>query len=414
MDYLNFFGKIRFIGAIFFLCVLNNLYGQQFPVYRIDPAKAYGGAIADYFENVEYIPLETTKESLFGQVSDLIVTDSSYVINDFDTNAIFFFDTKGAFLTKYNIKGANLYHKISFDKNNNVILLTIYDNRLDKKSFTALSLKGKILRSINDFFQGDQFTSLSDSFYIVSNSCMTINDAPATDSLYSLLSVYKGDSLYKLFLPYRQNENLGLCNIGVSIILPGISDSGSIYVATPLEHKLFKVTKDTATMIGSFIFPMNRSLPPKTIYSDDKKFVDSLYPKVDEYNTILGVSNIYFINQYLFFKINTRAFKSFVGSEGRFLYNFIYDLKTNKLISLERITPDDQSYFLPILGNTSHINGLVIMGKYLYSDISSLLMFDAKDRTKYKNPQYPPVLQEYFKTQSRKSNPVIVRMKLKE
>lgn len=97
-------------------------------------------------------------------------------------------------------------------------------------------------------------------------------------------------------------------------------------------------------------------------------------------------------------------------------YNFIYDTLSTKLISMERLVPDVHNYFLPILGNGSMIvfDGLYFHKGAYYTPISSLEMFAANVSTKSKNPQYPEVLKQYFKTQTRKSNPVIVRMKLKE
>lgn len=80
------------------------------------------------------------------------------------------------------------------------------------------------------------------------------------------------------------------------------------------------------------------------------------------------------------------------------------------------MVPDMKSYYLPII-DASHyfqIYGLQYYGNHMFSSLSSLQMFAAREATKSKKPQYAPVLQEYFKTQNRKSNPVIVKMKLKE
>ena len=53
---------------------------QNVSKIRIDPTRAYGGNISDYFDSIEYIPLETRKESLFGEITKLIITDLVYLI----------------------------------------------------------------------------------------------------------------------------------------------------------------------------------------------------------------------------------------------------------------------------------------------------------------------------------------------
>ncbi|MEO8399854.1 MAG: hypothetical protein ABI550_08590, partial [Ignavibacteriaceae bacterium] len=54
--------------TLLFICFYKNSLAQNVPKLRIDPAQAYGGSLASVFSSIEYIPLETTKESLFGDV----------------------------------------------------------------------------------------------------------------------------------------------------------------------------------------------------------------------------------------------------------------------------------------------------------------------------------------------------------
>lgn len=63
--------------SIFYIAVSFTAYAQQVRKLRIDPKQAYGGHVSEYCEDVEYIPLETTKESLFGNINSLIITDTS-------------------------------------------------------------------------------------------------------------------------------------------------------------------------------------------------------------------------------------------------------------------------------------------------------------------------------------------------
>src|SRR3569833_2319900 len=85
---------------VFMLLIMQTMHAQQVEKLRIDPSQAYGGKVSEYFEQVNYIPLETTKESLFGDINQLAITDSSFVITDMDTRAVLFFTRKGRYITK--------------------------------------------------------------------------------------------------------------------------------------------------------------------------------------------------------------------------------------------------------------------------------------------------------------------------
>ena len=91
----------KYLYTILCISQISFLYSQTVQKIRINPDQAYGGPVSDYFENIEYIPLETTKESLFGDVSEMVVTHDSYVIFDWDTKSVLFFKKEdGKFLFK--------------------------------------------------------------------------------------------------------------------------------------------------------------------------------------------------------------------------------------------------------------------------------------------------------------------------
>ncbi|MFT3902994.1 MAG: 6-bladed beta-propeller [Niabella sp.] len=80
----------RNIICVIGVLTLNLLHAQEVPKIRIDPAAASEGPVSNYFDSVEYIPLETSPKSLFGDVDKLIVTDSSVVVFNFDTYSVLF------------------------------------------------------------------------------------------------------------------------------------------------------------------------------------------------------------------------------------------------------------------------------------------------------------------------------------
>ncbi|RYE37744.1 MAG: 6-bladed beta-propeller, partial [Sphingobacteriales bacterium] len=67
---------------------------------RVDPSNSFGASASEAFDSATYIPLETTKESIFGKIDKLEVTDKYFIILDENTNSILFFDRQGKFQHK--------------------------------------------------------------------------------------------------------------------------------------------------------------------------------------------------------------------------------------------------------------------------------------------------------------------------
>jgi hypothetical protein len=73
---------------------------QTVETLRLDPDNAMGGSVSQLFDAVEYIPLQTTKESLFGRVDKLIVTREYYFVHDRTTDQILLFKKDGKYFSK--------------------------------------------------------------------------------------------------------------------------------------------------------------------------------------------------------------------------------------------------------------------------------------------------------------------------
>jgi len=67
---------------------------------RIDPQSARGAAVSQIFDEVKFVPLETTKESLFGNIAELKIAGNKFLIYDYDTRAVLVFTNEGKYLTK--------------------------------------------------------------------------------------------------------------------------------------------------------------------------------------------------------------------------------------------------------------------------------------------------------------------------
>jgi hypothetical protein len=398
------------------ICIPSFLGAQEIPKYRIDPVQAYGGSVTEYFKEVEYIPLETTNESLFGEARKILITGSSIVVYDYDTRSSLFFTANGKFLKKIKEK-ENTYSRVYYDQPSQLVIIITDEYSTEKQYINYYSEAGIEIRKVQAQFTSvvkPQIVPIGAGYFASGSNFYLWNNQRPVDSSFGLIKIYRENAPYKSLIPYNQKTNLAASIFTGSVEVNGFIDNGTFYIGTPLENEIYKITKDTAIKSAKLIFPFDQSFTEAIIKSKDRKMLEEIDKSISgDTRKVLSVGNILFHNNLLFFKINTKAVNFASGSESNTLRNFIYDTKNGKLVSFERINSDLLSYYLPITSINTTISGFVYFNGSFFTQISSLKMFAEMEKNKSRNPQYPSVLREYFRTQTRKSNPVIVKMKLK-
>ena len=392
---------------------------------RIYPAQAYGGMASEYFNHIEYIPLETTKKSTFGEPSWLYITDSSFVIGDRDTWSLLFFDLKGKFLTKHPLpisyKTKNYWLDINIDVNTKTVIMSSTPSTEKAKSeWFYFSFRGVLKDEQTVLFDPEKPRLLHklDENYDLYATYKSVRIKESTQhNKISLLQIFNNkDAVYKDLFSTSPKENPFLFAFSrgkVDVNTPTFN--GSLFFVVPFDYTLFHIEKNTVTPVGKFIFPLKNIIPKKDFESKPEKYLDSLQrAKNMDINLVQTVRKIDFHNNTMIFNIQKRI--ALQPDEGSIIdpLNFMFDTLSKKLSSFERITPDIKSNYLPFMDGFSSTSGMNYKNGYVYTSVASLYMFTAYEKNKNRKPQYPPVLQQYFKTQNRKSNPVIVRMKLKE
>lgn len=91
---------------ILFGCALK---AQTTVTFRLDPGNARGGSTGQIFDSVQFIPLETSKESLFGSIDQLEMTDSLFIILDVRGHSILLFFRTGKFYKRIATGGIDKY-----------------------------------------------------------------------------------------------------------------------------------------------------------------------------------------------------------------------------------------------------------------------------------------------------------------
>lgn len=410
--------------TIIFNVLLNSNFvkAQSSTKIRVDPKHAYGGYVSEYFTDIEYIPLETTKESLFGDIEKLIITDDSFVITDLDTRSVLFFKTNGKFIKKIRFStnsfpdivynGFEKYLKINYIdvesyKVETTKIFTIFG---DEETDGLLNIDKKELNHI----------PLNKEYSIKFNSARINTLKEIRDSSIYLIEVYKGDSLYNTLLPVNPAVSPGFCYFAGKFNGDHASyyvQNESLLVSMPIENSIYKIDKDSAKKVYDVSFPANREFPKEVLKVTDIQILDSLKKVSRSPNLIYNLEKIFLDGNKLVFKGLSPIYVSNMNTgDPNYIFNFIYDPTANSTVSMERLVPDLSSYYLPVFNPRDKLmtDGIMFYKSYYYSHISSLDMFYSRDAASHKETKYPKTIENYFSSQSRKSNPVIVRMKLKD
>lgn len=396
---------------------------------RIDPTYASGGSVSSLFDSVTYIPLETTKESLFGTVQKMIVSDRYFIIQDNSTSAILIFEKNGKFHTKISAKPMTILD-FSYDKDAQQIL--IY--KANSKVITPEMQIGMRTNPSNFFKRIKKLISLD--FYDLNGEKIEVKNKEKDDLIYQLSSVnfpggiiasnvamaqekmpdstafelnlYKNDQLYQSYFPY--NTKTDIARYGNPLNAKRFTKTPIdtlVYYTRPLDYSVYQLTPHSLLKLVEFVFPMKNTIPAN-FFTDTISQEDRIKYLQDNPTFIVGLSGIRFIDNSWYFTINDNQWRRRSNS------NLKYDLKTGQVFSFDRCTPDSSSYFLPIFDYPFSSNGFIAEDEYfLYNHISSLRMFSEMERAKDKNPNYNDVLKTYFAKGNQKDNPVIVQLKPK-
>lgn len=385
----------------------------QVTTLRIDPNNAKGLKVSQVFEEITYIPLETTKESLFGNIDKLAVGKENFIIYDNDTQAILIFTKDGKYQAKIAVsnivdeenKTPNTKSRFKkFDLIENVDSPSIIRVKSSKYSY-EYDLKGKEVRRIslidknfNDRFELGNGIHAKVNYYIKSGA----------ESNYYELALLKEKEVIGKYFPFAKDweQDGAVYTINHSSLYPKV-DSAAAFFVRPGDYSVYGLTNTGLSKNFKFVFPARNSIP-RDFYSNPifkGKRIEYFDTNRDK---IYSVGYTYQVGNGLFFKLATRG-----GLNGN--DSFLYNLKTMDLFSINHLQPDNTSSYLPLtdegIGTEFANNNFhTFDGKYLYTHFSSLTMFRFKELVKGKKIEYSPVIKKYFKSGDKKGNPVILQL----
>jgi hypothetical protein len=381
---------------------------------RIDPSSARGASVSQFFDEVNFIPLETTKESLFGSISQLKMTDENYFVFDWETKAVLIFTKAGKYVAKISAnkiekdpadKSKQDFHGFNLKTVDGKTLITIASG----KRTHYFDLTGKFVKKItadtlDKYADSKRFSdgTIIDQYYY---------DKEDKDSTKYHLSLIKDGKKSEMYFPQKKDEHKNDEGWHGGRIYDYGNPDEFLYVKNYL-YNIYKLNSKKLSLAYQIFFPAANSLPLD--YDNNPKYDGKRYDYFEQNRDIFyEMANAYLHGNNLYFQVRNWSWSR---DEKR---AFVYNLNSNDLTSVSDIEPDSVSQFLPITDLNYHYDftnrGFLIVDKdYFYTSYSSLALFTVKEQNDGKNRKYDPVLTEFFKTQSRKSNPIIVQLKPKK
>ncbi|RZK62489.1 MAG: 6-bladed beta-propeller [Pedobacter sp.] len=232
---------------------------------RIDPEASRGASVSQVFSQVEFIPLETTKESLFGSIGQLEVTKDRYLVYDYDTRSILIFTLQGKFKAKINSSkmekdpnpGTNTNKDVygfSLVEEAGLPVMQVYLGRY----FFYYDTDGKLLRRVlsknipwgNDRKFSDS-TSIS-TYYV---------DSTDKDSTRYDIALMKNKKEHGKYFPFPKNRYDGDDFYGSGENLTSSGSPDEYFYERYYMNDIYRITSKSVFLDYKIIFPAAMSLP---------------------------------------------------------------------------------------------------------------------------------------------------------
>lgn len=369
---------------------------------RLDPRSTRGITVSQLFDEVKFVPLETTPESLFGKISRLEVANNCYIISDQDTHCILLFNLNGSFKTKIKLekKPFNFEYRLIGEPLETKIFV---QNGLTELTY---DLNGKLLKK--EEIKQNEFKKAA--YHLKPEGIEVKHEYISDDRIYEIALLKDNKVLYKVF-PHEKDFISKQFDLRTS--LKYANTPNELLYTRPYEYNIYRISPKGVNLDYKLIFPFEFSLPEGFTTDYD------IYSKRSDFQNknrkiFYGLRNPIRSGNNLFFStiglVSTRGEKR----------DFVYNLKTNSLIALVDIEPDALSYYLPITSialnpEFSSSGGFnLFKNNYLYTSISTLDMKVLKDQNPNKNVKYDSALAKYFENYKSANNRVLVVLKPKK
>jgi hypothetical protein len=370
-------------------------FSNQISVLPNDTTRGYS---EDIFENVDYIPLETTSASLLSKIDKLLTTEKYFAVLDKSSNAIFLFGKNGSFKRKFVLPENGKYKvKINdFDISGDTVF--VYDINSEANKVAMFSTEGNSLGTLTAPHPFIYFTRASGKMFYNLFYRFDTNDPQG--SQFSLISTNNKGSIEQKYFPYNNKETSP-----ADILLPEqtfFKSKNTTYFSrpgNPVFYKLGNHGMEDSTLIN---LPKNLRLPVDYLTNPSYRKEGPYYITQNNRNMIWNINDIYVLkDRYLTFTLKS------INKP----YNVIFfDLTTKKYKSVPNMYYGINTSYLPLFER----NIRACDGEFLYGSLNADLLFKLMIQVPAKKiAASNKVLKDFFGHGNTHSNPVITKFNIK-
>lgn len=317
------------------------------------------------------------------------------------------FDSAGKFINKItpkdvaasvdfpaNSASASVFNSFTVSRENGVNYLAVFSNG----SLLKYDLEGKLVSKVKDGRLNPE--------YLLSDSVKVVPDFSLDGTNYYEFAIFRGDRAEHYF-PFSVERYMDDEYISVSSRFDMATDGGSILYTDYFSYDVLELSASGVRLKYRFILPQGNALPADFMQNPEYKAKRWEYLQNNK-SVVYGIHNLVQMGDYLFFTLDAAA--QHIAPKK----SIAYHLKTGEALSIQHITPDETSFFLPVT-DSSYGNNFLSAGflsyddRSFYTSISSLSMFRFHAENKEGNA-YPAPLSSYFGENKPDSNPVLVKV----
>lgn len=380
------------------LCVCSDvLQAQDSVVIRMDPDNVLGGSVSQIFDSVEYVPLETTKESLFGRIDQLIVTDSLYYILDRSSDQILMFRKNGKFFSRIQMQryvktasGQGINHFMVDESTKRIIA----NHQTNQDALYIFNFQGKLTNTLTGI-HWENMASIGEDKYLMT----TRGDVTDTITGRKGNCIIVDHSLQR----FEKMVFSALPNVytGSGADVHG-GASAALYVRA-YDYTIYEVALTGIAKQYKFRFPAKYSLPSNFL---DSSFIkrQASYPRDENPTVIMGLETPLSSGKFLSFKL---------VSWGGFFSPYIYSNRSKNIYSMWNVTTDSAHYYLPCFYTYGQLLGDDGENFYSYVPVYQFKMA-YEENLKSRKQVYPAHIQQLYSSLKRYDNPILVKLKPKE
>jgi hypothetical protein len=378
-----------------------------------EPKAAAGGRQSDFIICKNIVVFETTSESKFDRYSRIIPTKKFFVVCDYSAKKILVFDKNGRFIKKFGNKLD--FGRLTYNEENDRLEMVVQNKMFRLTNKDVAQIVEDYQNPKNLKYYRKYFIDMADTLnFSVHKQKIEhddiLNPVPYIDGMHFVnqvtvdknftkkedyeLKIYRGDSLLKQYFKYDKKNDSRYIFDGATVTITPSAKPGERWVTHPYDYTIYALQKDSLYKVYDFVLPIDRAIPPD--------FFSKEFQNKTEKDNYLR-QNRKLVKQFYVYNLSDRYVNFSMRSMMFDFQQFIYDTKSKTFYNYEKINPDSLTYYLPVCKNLAFNDGRDIYARINAEDALKIFEDHKKDAIKY-----PPLLDNYFKTATAGSNPILI------